>query len=127
MANKNAAVTRLGNWEIHTWSGITNADAAVAERLVGNYSDLFVRFTGTFDAATAKMAAGFTAGLSSALVEQSVVDRADAVISKTAAGYSELKSRWPYMGPTFSGGGGSQNITVELWVCLVMPGGQMAR
>lgn len=90
------------------WSNVTNADTCSAAELSGD-GDRSVQIAGTFDSATV-VVAGSNDG-SNYIV---LTDPQGNAISKTAAAIEAITEVTRYIKPTFSGGAGTQSLTVSM-------------
>lgn len=106
MATKNPSESGKGKVLTITWGPFTSADSA-ASYFIGDFEALTVQFLGTFDSATAVFAGSMDDTNYSTLSNQ-----AGTAISHTSAVVKCVAEHAAYIKPTFSGGGGSQSITV---------------
>lgn len=121
MASITPTITRDRQWLKATWAGVTESDTCAAGEFLHNYSDLWIRTTGTQGGATVTVAGGFALeGDSADLDVQDMDDIDGTAIALTAVGAKPIKNKAPYMAPEISGGTG-QDLTIEFWFCIVPP------
>lgn len=102
--------SKVGAWDVFTWSNVTESDTFDAVHLEGAIKAATMQISGTFGGATV-----IAQGSNDDSTFVALDDVEDVAISHTAAGGSELRYAWPYMRPSASGGT-SQSLTVTLAV-----------
>lgn len=114
MATINPTLAPAGNWQIFTWTGVTESDTFGAAAIFGTPKQATVQFDGTFGGATVVMQGSNTSAFT---IATALDDIEDTAISSTADAGWELRYPWPYMRPSASGGS-SQSLTVTLAVLI---------
>lgn len=113
MAEINAQRTMAGGGTYrHTWASVASADTVTAAKFPAN-ADRTVQFTGDFDGATV----GFEASLLASPGVNDwfpVTDLQGNAVSKASASAEFVTENAVWYRPTFTGGGGSQAITVTM-------------
>lgn len=94
-----------------TWGPVTNADTcAVSPYTAGLYVDRCVQVFGTFGSAT-MVINGSLDGTNFV----GLTDPQGTAISKLAAAIEQIEEAVIYLQPAFSGGGGTQSLTVKVF------------
>jgi hypothetical protein len=109
MSTINPTITDMVLGKLYTWANVTAADTASAIEC-GGYVDKSVQFTGTFNGATAVMK-----GSNDGITFETLTDPQGNDISKTAVDLEQITEATRHIQPTFSGGGGSQSISVTIF------------
>jgi len=99
-----------------TWSSVTNADTVTAAIIDRPIADAAYEISGTFGSATVTV----QGAVDDAGTFRTMDDADDAAISATDAANGFLGANvYNIIKPGFSGGGGSQSLTVTLLLSLV--------
>jgi hypothetical protein len=109
MAAIAATVTDIYLGKIYRWTPLTAADTATAIEVAG-YVDKSVQFTGTFGNATVVMK-----GSNDGAIFENLTDPQGNDISKTAADLEQITEATRHIQPTFSGGDGTQSVSVTVF------------
>lgn len=94
------------------WTPVTNADTARAYQLPRASWGFSVSASGTFDSATVAVEGSVDGVTYFALTDD------NGAIALTAAGGTQGAAMVKWIRPAFSGGGGSQSITVDMLLVL---------